>query len=330
VSPRTDRVLELQSLVGDDLVVDELGTGWPSLVTLNTGGDPLPLAMFVSTVGLSHRDRDAVERRFQNPQGVPLIAVPGRHSVLLGLWSSDDFFHVKRTVVALADADRRESRDTRWSVFLALASLIEAADFGWSSSINETGERLLYFAPELLPVAVLTALTNVEPDERQIYRALAGLHRDKQGDDDQMADAERVRRTVNSLVRDSRFRGNVLGAYGSQCAMCGLGLGLVQGAHIYPASAPGSRDEVSNGLALCANHHLAFDRHLLAVHPLTGQVLLSPSVTLLAQSDSAVAEFLEGTRSFLRMPSQGRPDPEAFTRRYSHYGDKYAWLPSFE
>lgn len=327
---RAERVLELQALLGDDLVVDDLRDGWPSLVSLHSGNDVMSLALFVSPVTLGHRDRDDIERRFQNPVGVALKDVPGRDSILLGVWESDDLIELERSVIALADARRREGRTTRWSAFLAVSSLVEAAETGWSSSVNDSDEDLFYFAPELLPVAVAAYLSKVKPDERQIYRALAGLGVADFDGGAPSADGERLRRTVRALVRDSQFSGKVLQAYDAMCAMCGLGLaGLVQGAHIYPASAPGSKDEVSNGLALCANHHLAFDRHLLAVHPRSGDVLISPDVMKLAASDVAVSRFLDETMPAIRTSLQGRPDASAFERRYEHYRDKYAWLPAF-
>lgn len=56
-------------------------------------------------------------------------------------------------------------------------------------------------------------------------------------DPNPVGDAARLRRAVSALIRDTRFSGSVLDAYMRRCAMCGLGLNLVQGAHIYPASA---------------------------------------------------------------------------------------------
>jgi hypothetical protein len=214
-------------------------------------------------------------------------------------------------------------------VFLLLESLKEAVETGWSSNITDSEETIYYMTPTLLPVAIVGTLSGAEPNERSIYRAIATLGLDGSSADPVEPDSERVRRTVTSLVRDSRFSGRVLTAYDRQCAMCGLGLGLVQGAHIYPASAPGSRDEVSNGLALCANHHLAFDRHLVAVRPATLELIFHPTVIERAASDPAVLRFVEGTRPDLRLPSGQAPDPDAFVRRYDHYRDDYEWLNDF-
>ena len=67
-------------------------------------------------------------------------------------------------------------------------------------------------------------------------------------------------------VRDAAFRDRVLKAYGNRCVLCGvkLHLGLtpfavgVEAAHIRWFAYDGP-DHVTNGLALCAFHHKAFD-----------------------------------------------------------------------
>ena len=316
-------------LVGDVLEIEDVGTGWPALAVLKLDGDTIPLALFVSPIGASHRGRDMIERRFQNPSNMTLESVPGRHSVLLGVWAKDDAVDVERTVVAMAEAGRRDDgRHTRWSVFLELESLVGAMTSGWSIDVTDSGETIYYVRPSLLPIAIMVAAGGEEPTEEGIRRTV--FESDWNDLPEEVAAVQarsRVRRAVNMLVRDSRFRGGVLDAYEGQCAMCGIGLGLVQGAHIYPASAPGSVDTTSNGLALCANHHLAFDRHLLAVMPDTLEVSFHPSVLMSADLDAAVASFVYGTISPLRSALPGfEPDPQAFASRYSYYSDKYAWL----
>lgn len=72
--------------------------------------------------------------------------------------------------------------------------------------------------------------------------------------------------TAKKKVRDTAFRDSVLMAYGNRCALCRvkLHLGLtpfavgVEAAHIQWFAYDGP-DHVTNGLALCAFHHKAFD-----------------------------------------------------------------------
>jgi putative restriction endonuclease len=84
-------------------------------------------------------------------------------------------------------------------------------------------------------------------------------------DDDLTILPEPRRRAIkefNYAVRDKRFAKNVLQAYGHKCAICKVQLKLVEAAHIVPVKENGT-DEVVNGVALCANHHKAFDGGLI-------------------------------------------------------------------
>ncbi len=75
---------------------------------------------------------------------------------------------------------------------------------------------------------------------------------------------------VNRKVRDAAFRGHVLDAYDSRCAVTGLrmvnggGKAEAQAAHIWGV-AEGGPDVVQNGIALSATAHWLFDRHLISL-----------------------------------------------------------------
>ena len=112
--------------------------------------------------------------------------------------------------------------------------------------------------------------------------------------------------------------------------MCGLDFGLVQAAHIYPVQAPNSVDEIWNGLALCSNHHTAFDRHLLWIEPRQGLVKLHPNILSGSKHDEVARVFVEMTYPRLRPPiaAQNAPRQEMFEKRYGFFGEKYAWISS--
>jgi putative restriction endonuclease len=74
---------------------------------------------------------------------------------------------------------------------------------------------------------------------------------------------QRVVRTVTRLVREAHFREQVLRAYGYRCAVTGVQLRLVEAAHLLPVGAPGSIDDVRNGIALSPTYHRAYDRGLI-------------------------------------------------------------------
>jgi len=69
--------------------------------------------------------------------------------------------------------------------------------------------------------------------------------------------------SARKALRDVNFRERVLTAYSNACAMCGVQLRLLDGAHILPAAHPDSTDETCNGVALCALHHRAYDMGLV-------------------------------------------------------------------
>jgi hypothetical protein len=88
---------------------------------------------------------------------------------------------------------------------------------------------------------------------------------------------ERLRREVETLVRDARLRPAVLRAWGGRlaCAACGLDLSTPDSAgerfesevaHIMDVAADGP-DDVRNAVPLCRTHHWAFDERLWAPKP---------------------------------------------------------------
>lgn len=307
------------------------GSGWPVDAELMVDSRVVPVSLFVSPVGLSHRGRDDSERRFQNPAGgYPLARQPGRVPLLLGVWEDDPRTRGDGTVLVLADAERREGRTTRWSVFVALDCLLEAGSRGWSTHVSNSGERMICFRPELIALAVQAYLSEVDLDNYDVQKSLGatGYFDQTVSDAHTTAGKRRLRRAVTVLVRDARFRGQILEAYERRCAMCALGLSLVQGAHIYPASAPGSSEATSNGIALCANHHLSFDRHQIAVVPRTHEVVFRPDVLDLASCEPSVSRFVEHTQRFLTPPRDrsATPSDEMLHQRYDFFPEEYDWL----
>jgi putative restriction endonuclease len=68
---------------------------------------------------------------------------------------------------------------------------------------------------------------------------------------------------VSRWSRLSGFKRRVLFAYGNRCAVTRVQLRLVDAAHILPVGAPGSVDQVQNGIALSPTYHRAFDAGLI-------------------------------------------------------------------
>lgn len=75
-------------------------------------------------------------------------------------------------------------------------------------------------------------------------------------------------REARHRLHQQRFKLDVMRAYRHRCAICTLReRELIQAAHIVPDVESEGIASVVNGLALCAIHHLAFDRNLLGIDP---------------------------------------------------------------
>jgi putative restriction endonuclease len=99
--------------------------------------------------------------------------------------------------------------------------------------------------------------------------------------------------SVQRRLYEARCRNAVLDAYRDRCAVCGLHVrALLDAAHVTNDRDPKPEIDVSEGIALCATHHRAFDASLLsydneyririgvedaALLPFDGQLLLLPS-----------------------------------------------------
>lgn len=122
-------------------------------------------------------------------------------------------------------------------------------------------------------------------------------------------------------LHQQRFKIDVMRAYRHRCAICALReRSLVQAAHIVPDVEAAGIAAVVNGLALCAIHHLAFDRNLLGIDP-TGVVHIAARV--LREIDGPMLQTgLQGFHGEAiarpRRP-QDHPDPERLEQRFARF-----------
>jgi hypothetical protein len=305
-------------------------SGWPSRATLALTGGIADVALFVGPVGLSHRNRDTVERRFQNPliagvpvgepAGKPIVIPAGTVPLLLGVWEEGS-----RPVLVAANARLREGNNARYSIFAPLEMLERAVGTGWEERTNTDGEELTAFWPELLPIYAQSVFTGVSLDAGEVSNLFDAAGVLEEPTEDSL---ERARKASLRLVRRKAFSKEVCQAYGNLCALCGLNFSLVVGAHIYPVTAPQSSDKIWNGLALCSNHHAAFDSHLIHVSPGTWTVRLHPKLQSGQGMNEACRNFVHTTYAQVRLPSEevNRPRESMFTRRYDFYTTKYDWV----
>lgn len=126
---------------------------------------------------------------------------------------------------------------------------------------------------------------------------------------------------VRHRLHQHRFRFQVLAAYRQRCTICTLReRSLLQAAHIVDDREERGIAAVRNGLALCAIHHLAYDRHVLGIDP-RGVVHLAPRV--LEEQDGpmlrAGLQSFHGRRIDPPRHVTDRPDPELLELRYERF-----------
>jgi hypothetical protein len=202
--------------------------------------------------------------------------------------------------------------------------LSNTATNGWAEYQSNTGERIFGIHPKLIGIFVDAIIAGVFPDPEIMSQASAASGVAQENTDQA---AVRARGVASRLIRDAKFSKEVREAYNESCAMCGLSIGLVVGAHIFPVSAPGAPDAVWNGLALCHNHHSAFDKHYIWIDPVSHDVKMKPDILDFATTDAAAKTFTDNTGTRLVTPSSTakRPRANMFTSRYEHFNGCYDW-----
>ena len=143
--PRVRTLARITELCGETTIqVIHPARAWPTLASVRLPGGNLPVALHVGPIGRSHRGRDAVERRFQNPgQGKPIQAPLGLLPLLVGLWEEEG-----APVLLGMNATCRIGEATRKSLFVPLGVLQNAQAAGWTDHISGSGEHLVAFRAE--------------------------------------------------------------------------------------------------------------------------------------------------------------------------------------
>lgn len=150
--------------------------------------------------------------------------------------------------------------------------LLAAVKNGFAVCPKDQGELAVAFVPSFL-VTYCRNLEGLHAAGTLPQEVKALTHIAEQGAIDEVdlsplpEPRQRVVRTIAQNYREASFRRRVLNAYSHACAVCGMQLKLVDAAHIIPVYDPQSTDETSNGLCLCALHHRAMDRVLIAIAP---------------------------------------------------------------
>ena len=133
------------------------------------------------------------------------------------------------------------------------------------------------------------------------------------------------RRYREALVRQQlhqrEFRGRVIAAYKTRCAICRLRHGeLLDAAHIIGDREAGGDPHVSNGLSLCKIHHAAFDQNLLGISP---DYVVHIDGALLDEIDGPMLRHglqeMHGTALTLPDRRADRPDRDRLKERFVRF-----------
>lgn len=132
---------------------------------------------------------------------------------------------------------------------------------------------------------------------------------------------EEVEDEEKNIVRSAAFRRVITGIYEKCCACCGLqviasdGRGIVDGAHIRPFSRFFD-DRITNGIALCKNHHWAFDRGWFGIDK-NYKMIISKSLWEKTTYSPFLTAF-EGKKITLPIYEKHYPDPDSLAWHYEN------------
>ena len=190
--------------------------------------------------------------------------VPGQRTIVLG-WSE------KFQVFAGWDARTHKDRDSASPSLQIRQATLEAAQVeGLAAAVRNSGDIVVAISPDFLPVYFCNADALHQDGSPELVEELNKIPKESPTvtapPEEAIGDTtsrQQLVRTIRTNYRAWDFGLRVRRAYGDMCAICGLQLGLVEAAHIVPVAWPGSTDATSNGIALCRNHHRAYDSAIL-------------------------------------------------------------------
>lgn len=109
---------------------------------------------------------------------------------------------------------------------------------------------------------------------------------------------------LSKKLRDTSFKARVLNAYGNKCAFSGMQLKLVDAAHILPVSFNTSTDDTSNGIALSALYHRAYDRGIVTFNEQYQIIVNSLEMKKLKEIgfDGGMDKFIKDLRPIINVP----------------------------
>ncbi|HMM91845.1 HNH endonuclease [Bradyrhizobium sp.] len=284
----------------------------PALYRVYDGRRSFLVQVYIWNITHGGRNRSVDEYRIQATGVLQFNSKPNARNLVLGWW--DD-------VGVFAGWDIRQHRGplgTSPSLQISETALRKAVLGGFAPYVKDNNETAIAFKPEFIGTYIrfLQALhdSGSVPAEAAILKRLSeSPDRINERNIDEEVAEERKRALVSTwrAIRAIDFRERVLTAYSCRCAMCGIQLRLVDGAHILPVSEPTSSDRTANGIALCALHHRAYDCGLVTFDS-TLKIHVNDLTIRMLRADDEVAglkEFRKALRPIICAPQDKRDRP---------------------
>lgn len=141
------------------------------------------------------------------------------------------------------------------------------------------------------------------------------------GDDLSQLERRYMEQLVRQRLHQAEFRGRVIAAYATRCAICRLRHGeLLDAAHIVPDRDELGLPEVTNGLSLCKIHHAAYDGYLIGITP---GYEVEVDRQLLEEIDGPMLQYglqrMHGVHLTLPTLRKDRPDTNRLSHRYDEF-----------
>lgn len=266
----------------DNIVQAINESGWNVLYAGDTSQHPFLLKIYkdnekfllrIYIWNLTHgggAKRAADEYRIQITGVTHFEQREGEKTLILGWWKHIGVF---------AGFDFNKHKDKTWSlgedspsIQIKEENLRNALINGFSAGDKGNGEIAIAFRPDFFGEYVqdLEKLHQLGGSVRQIQVVEQIATGQLQVNSEEVRALSPARQTIietiSKKLRDNNFKKRVLTAYGNQCAFSGIQLKLVDAAHIFPVSEVTSTDDTSNGIALSAIYHRAFDRGLVTLN----------------------------------------------------------------
>ncbi len=306
-----DRVLAGVRASGWNCLV--LSPSHPFKLSLVRGNQRLIARCYIWNMTHGGYPRNPNELRIQITGIDRIHLVESAKTLLLG-WSEDDqmFAGFDATKHLASMVGRSPSLQVRRE------TLAEGKSKGFYPQTRDNEEIVIAFRPDFFATYVeeLEALHNTaqhSEDLAQLER-IATAETEVEIRDIPAGPRRTVLEQIKRKVRDSRFRKNVLAAYGNRCAVSGMQLELVDAAHIIPVEHERGTDEIKNGLCLSALHHRAFDLGLFGIKRDYSVVVNERRLGELRGIgwDGGESEFRASLRDHINLPARSSlyPDPD--------------------